>query len=60
MNILRTASLALFLGLMAVPAMADSFGIVDLPRLEFPAGVDATRACSDPAAPTLGCKPING
>lgn len=58
MTILRTASVALLLGLAAVPAMADSFGIADLPRLDFPTGADVTRACTDLAAPA--CAPVNG
>lgn len=60
MNILRTASAALLLGLAAVPAMANGFGIADLPRLDFPAGADVNRACADLTAPAPACAPVNG
>lgn len=60
MNILRTASVVVLLALTAVPAMADGFGVVDLPRLDFPAGAEATRACTGPTAPGPGCGPIDG
>ncbi len=60
MNILRTASVALLLGLAAVPARADGFGIADLPRLDFPAGTDVTRVCTGPTAPAPACAPVNG
>lgn len=58
MNILRTAFTALLIGLAALPAAAGGYGIVDLPRLDFPTGVDVGRACSDVAAPA--CAPVNG
>ncbi len=58
MNILRTAFTALLIGLAALPAAAGGFGIVDLPRLDFPAGPDVGRACTDAAAPV--CAPVNG
>jgi hypothetical protein len=58
MNILRTALTSLLLGLAALPAAADGFGIVDLPRLDFPTGPDVGRACAGAAAPA--CAPVNG
>lgn len=60
MNILRTASVALLLGLATVPAMAEGFGIVDLPRLDFPAGTEVSRACTDLIAPAPACAPVSG
>ena len=60
MTILRTAVVTFLIGFAGLPALADSFGIVDLPRLEFPAGGDITRACTDHTAPVIGCTPVNG
>lgn len=58
MNILRTCAATLLLGLAALPAMANGCGIPDLPRLDFPAGAEVTRACTDLTAPA--CAPVNG
>ena len=49
MTSLRTAFLAAALGFTALPAAAGSFGF-DLPRLDFPTGVDVSRGTAAPVA----------
>lgn len=51
MTQIRIALTALFLGLIAAPALAGGISL-DLPRLQFPADdAGATRGCSSVAAP---------
>lgn len=57
MTSLRTAFLAAALGFAALPAAAGSFGF-DLPRLDFPTGVDVSRGTAAPVA-TPETKPGN-
>ena len=39
-----------------MPAFADAI-IIDLPRLDFPTGVEVTRGCIDPVAINGVCLP---
>lgn len=47
MTATRTTLLAVFLGLTALPVLADGI-VIDLPRLEYPTSPAVTRASTNP------------
>lgn len=59
MSLIRTTSVAILLGLAALPAAAGGFSF-DIPRLDFPADPGVTRGCTGPATQPIGCTGTEG
>ncbi|MEZ5885955.1 MAG: hypothetical protein R3D56_03560 [Paracoccaceae bacterium] len=59
MSLIRTASVAILLGLAALPAAAGGFGF-DIPRLDFPTDTGVTRGCTGTATQPVGCAGAEG
>ncbi|WP_284164096.1 hypothetical protein [Frigidibacter sp. SD6-1] len=59
MSLIRTASVAILLGLAALPAAAGGFSF-DIPRLDFPTDAGVTRGCTGPATQPVGCAGAEG